>query len=158
MRRGLWVWTTGVIMQSEASSNSFLEHCTAAGITDVFLYLTVAYYNEVTQVQALLARLTAAGIAAWGLDGARDYFSDAEGPAQLYSTVNALIQYNRLAVHTFVGFQTDLEPATELHSVDVFHCGIPTSELQPDQLNDRQALLSDWLAIQGHVRDLCAGP
>eukprot|EP00953_Heterococcus_sp_UTEX-ZZ885_P001010 1054-Heterococcus_DN1.PRE.1 len=144
-------------MLSEANKSAFLESCTAAGITDMFLYLTIAYYNEVTQVQSLLAQLAAAGIAAWGLDGAREYFSDDidQGPAVLYSTINALIQYNSVAVHKFIGFQTDLEPASELHGVDTFHCGVPTPELEPDQLNDRQALLSDWLAIQAHVRDLC---
>jgi hypothetical protein len=67
----------------------------------VFLYLTIAYYYEVTQVQSLLTQQAAAGIAAWGLDGAREYFSDDQGPAVLYSAVNALIQYNSIAEHKF---------------------------------------------------------
>lgn len=155
-RRGMWVWNGYVVA---SSPTAFIAECKRIKITDVFLYLTVSNYGKVDILRKFIAQLSANNIKAWGLDGARKYFRDVEGPAGLFASVNALTTYNAKVSpnERFYGFQTDNEPdyyGTKFP--DTFHNDIPTSKLsktsggvyKASAFADRQFILKDWLSTQ----------
>jgi hypothetical protein len=92
----------------------------------------------------------------WAMDGARKYFSDADGPGELYKNVDAMIAYNKKVStkQKFIGFQTDNEPEDNAKlKVYSLHDDIPNSKLnttgggkwQKTEALDREMLLRDWL-------------
>ena len=162
--RGLWVWNTRQLLADGAQAQIFLQSVHDLGATDVFLYLTAEDYGSSrASLRGLVSRLKAIGIAAWGLDGSRDYFSDGEGPTRLFASVDALVQYNAavLPQERFAGFQSDMEPQDTTGFRASFH-----NELRDDQLDqkaggvwqssqalDREMLMRDWLDIHNTCRN-----
>ncbi|MEO5969724.1 MAG: hypothetical protein ABIQ95_07325 [Bdellovibrionia bacterium] len=159
--RGLWLWSTSDIINSQSEQNLLISMSKAANITDVFQYLVKKDYttNE-AGLRRFNAKLKSAGIRSWGLEGWRGYFSDSDGPALFYAAADALIAFNsRVAAdEKFFGFQTDLEPQDGQGpgSPSSFHNGIPDSKLNktgggvvyPSQAQDREMLMRDWVKIQ----------
>ncbi|MEO7164649.1 MAG: hypothetical protein ABI041_17135, partial [Bdellovibrionia bacterium] len=151
------------LLNNVAEQNLLISTAKAANVTDLFEYLVPRdYVSSEAAIRSFNAKLKGAGIRAWGLDGAREYFSDAGGPAALYAGADALIAFNSRAAanERFVGFQTDMEPQDGQGSFPPsFHNGLPDSGLSttgggavyPTQAQDREMLMRDWIKIQSTV-------
>lgn len=155
-RRGMWVWNGYAVASNPAT---FLAECKKAKITDAYLYFTVGNYTKTDLMRKFIKQLTANGIKAWGLDGARKYFSDVAGPAGLYASIKALIAYNAKVTpeERFYGFQTDNEPDDYSGKYpDTFHVDIPTSKLSKTgggvytktAYQDRMFICRNWINTQ----------
>ncbi|KAI9881936.1 MAG: hypothetical protein M1823_006352 [Watsoniomyces obsoletus] len=162
--RGLWVWNTRDVFVGGPQHEAFLRSAAELRATDVFLYLTGPHYvARRNDLRALIATLKASGIAAWGLDGSRGYFSDVEGPTRLYASVDGLVQYNQgVSPHErFVGFQSDMEPQDYPQFRKSFHNEVRDDQLdqagggvwQGSQAMDREMLMRDWLEIHNACRN-----
>jgi hypothetical protein len=162
--RGMWLWTTtSELLNNVSEQNLLISMSKAAKVTDIFEYLVARdFVNNEAALRSFNARLRSAGIRAWGLDGARAFFSDANGPAALYAVADALIAFNsRVAENErFVGFQTDMEPQDGQGPFPTsFHNGLPDSNLSTTgggvvystQAQDREMLMRDWIKIQTTV-------
>jgi len=152
----MWVWNTGNVLTNATYQKTFFNNMADAKVTDIFLYMYLGTYSSTKQLQIFISKASANKMRVWALDGARQYFSDVDGPNALYQGVSALIAYNAkgAADERFVGFQTDNEPedSGKLKAYS-FHDDIPTSKLsktgggkwQKTEFLDREMLLRDWL-------------
>jgi hypothetical protein len=168
-QRGLWVWNSSTVLTDATYQKTFFNNCTSAKITDVFLYMDASWYAKfVTQLHAFITKATALNFKVWGLDGARQYFSDVESPKPLYDNIGAMIAYNAKAPATakFCGFQTDNEPedSSKLNAWS-FHDDVPNSQLstttggkwQKTAALDREMLCRDWLNTHATLRTTLHG-
>jgi len=146
--RAMWVWKTSALYPG-AETAKFVTQAKAAEITDVFLFLRAAdYMGSEAQLKILLDALSQAGIRSWGMEGWRGYFSDVAGPTALYAAADALVTFNKRNMVKFVGFHSDMEPQDgQSDGQDLFHNAIAQSALTPEQLADRDKLLTEWLTI-----------
>lgn len=164
-QRGLWVWNSDTLLTNTAYAHTFFSDCKAAKITDIFLYMDASWYSKfVNQLRTLISTATTASMKVWGLDGARQYFSDVGSPKPLYNNVASMIAYNAKvpAGEKFIGFQTDNEPEDNRKlNAWAFHDDIPNSKLktatgtgkwQSSQALDREMLLRDWLSTHLTLR------
>jgi hypothetical protein len=153
---GMWVWNSERILASPAETNRLVNGLIASGATDMFLYLTrEQYVVQQASLRSLVGTLRRFGIASWGLEGYRGYFSDVYGPADLYAAVNALLAFNRAVrpEERFVGFQCDLEPQDgQGVGPNAFTNGKSYSGLTTEQKKRRDALMSDWVSIYTMLR------
>jgi hypothetical protein len=145
--RALWVWKSDAVL--DGGARVLVETATAAGITDIYLYLRAgAYEAREDQIERVLTMLARHGIRVWGMEGWRGYFSDVEGPGGLLAAADALVAFNARSSTAFAGFHSDLEPHD---GQDVgqarFHNGRAQSRLTAPQRADRDALLAEWLDI-----------
>jgi hypothetical protein len=147
--RAMWVWRPGALMARASDREAFLDAARELGLTEVFLYLRAGDYTaRDDRLAALLAALARIDVRAWGMEGWRGYFSDADGPAGLYAAADAMIAYNRRHRLGFAGFHSDLEPQDgQGVGVDRFTNGVAESGLSPAQLSARDGLLAEWLAM-----------
>jgi hypothetical protein len=146
-------------MDDPSENGRFMSEIQRIGISSVYLYLTATDFAARTpQIKTLVARLRRARINAYGMDGARAYFSDSKGPGALFASAGALLLYNEQAEpeERFVGFMMDMEPqdGPDGHT---FHNGVAESRLDPAQLADRDKLMADWLTIHRTMRDKMNG-
>ena len=152
LARGMWAWNTSDILGDKSAASSFVQAAKAAGVTDVYLYLKAGDYTaEQGALANLNQQLAHAGIASWGLEGWRGYFSDSYGPKQLYAAADALVGFNaRVAADArFAGFHSDMEPQDgQGEGRSLFHNGLADSQLTTAQAADRATLMKDWLTIQ----------
>jgi len=168
---GLWLWNSGEVLSDVPQQDQLVSLARAAGITDIFLYLTAPnYVNAASRdlVRAFNARMSQNNIHVWGLEGSRGYFSDADGPAGFYRTIDNLIQFNKgVAVdERFVGFQSDMEPqdGQEASFKSTFHNDLTDAQLSTTgggvwyatQAQDREMLMRDWLTIHKTAHDKLA--
>lgn len=147
---GVWVWNTAEVTSDQRELARFVTELRAIGATDAYLYLQATDYAA-PELSLAVAALSAAGLRTWGLDGARAYFSDTDGPVRLYAAADALADFNKRhkARERFYGFVSDMEPQ-DGQAPDApahFHNGLADSRLTSGQAAERQALLADWLAI-----------
>ena len=145
----MWVWSTRAIVTKGTERTRFLNGIRAAGITDVFLFLRADDYIALDQaLRDLLIDLRQSGIGAWGMEGWRGYFSDVEGPAGLYRAADAMIAFNKRNSSGFSGFHADLEfHDGQGEGRNRFHNGVAQSKLTPNQLADRDGVLTEWLSM-----------
>ena len=156
--RGMWVWTAKEVLHSDTLKEQLKALVRSNGITDLYLCLGASdYVNERVWLRSFNSTMRQLGVKTWGLDGSRAYFSDQNGPARLYDSVNALIAFNKRVTpnERFVGFQTDMEPQDQGDFKTTFHNSLADSELsttlggvwyQTEAL-DREMLMRDWLTI-----------
>jgi hypothetical protein len=152
--RGLWIWEGRDMVASKSAQTKLLTEAATLKLTEIYLALARSDYHEVTaKLAAFITRMSAAGIKVWALDGSRGFFSDADGPAQLYAHVDMVVAYNDKVPEAarFCGFQTDNEPQDLPDFPAHFHSGLADSQLTPVQAAEREALLLDWLNIQTRV-------
>ncbi len=145
--RALWVWKSDAVL--DGGARELVETATAAGITDIYLYLRAGtYVAREAQIERTLTMLARHGIRVWGMEGWRGYFSDVEGPRGLLAAADALVAFNARNTAAFAGFHSDLEPHD---GQDVgqarFHNGRAQSQLTAPQRSDRDAVLAEWLKI-----------
>lgn len=164
LRRGLWVWDTATVLGDLDEENILLNEAVNSGVTDLYLYSPLPYFGTyATEMRAFIARAGQIGIRCWGLDGYRSWFSDGDGPARLYETIDAAIAFNAggTASQRLAGFHIDQEPA-DLTVDDIpfttFHNGVKSSSLSTTPASgvwkdtealDREYLMRDW--IEQHV-------
>lgn len=161
-KRGLYVWNG-----YEVASNSsvFINECKRINVTDVYVYLTANNYTRGDMLRKFIRQLSSINIRTWGLDGARSYFNDVDGPSELYRTLNALITYNSKVqpIERFYGFQTDNECDDYSGNYpDTLHVDVKTSRLsktsggvfKKSAYDDRQFILQDWLNIQRNCTNM----
>lgn len=169
LKRGLWVWDSLTTVLGVADEeNILLNEAVNSSITDLYLYSPLASFStDAADFRSFIARATALGIRCWGMDGYRGWFSDGDGPAELYATVEAMVAYNAAstASQRFCGFHIDQEPA-DLDAFTTFHNGIASSALsavaasgvwQNTQVLDREYLMRDWVEIHAGCRSRLAG-
>jgi hypothetical protein len=166
--RGLWVWDSittviGVVDQE----NILLNEAVASEITDLYLYAPLASFgSHAAAFRAFIGRASQLGISCWAMDGYRGWFSDGDGPQELYDTVEAMLAFNAGSApdERFSGFHIDQEPA-DLDSFTTFHNGVASSALsttpgsgawQSTQALDREFLMRDWVAIHAGCRSRLA--
>jgi hypothetical protein len=158
---GFWVWTTRKIITDSEEFDSFTKNVVLAGARSVYLYLVPDDYTALghpgarRNLQNLLGILNGFGVRAYGMDGWRGYFSDAEGPATLYKGVRELIAYNRRVGprERFAGFMLDLEPQDgQGVGKPLFHNGLAESKLTRKGRQERDLLMLDWLEIHDALR------
>ncbi len=152
----MWVWRTDDVVSTPESIDRFLADARAIGLCDVYLYLQPRdLVTRETALLQLVSGLKAQGARTWGLDGWRGYFSDGDGPEQLYATLDAMIAFNaRHPTAAFAGFHSDLEPQDgQGAGQPLFHNGLSDSRLDPEQRADRDALMADWVAIHSALRE-----
>ena len=159
----MWT-TTDVIGRTPAAQDAMVSTVTAAGVTDLYLYMAPGDYSALeAQLRPFIARLSSVRISAWALDGSRSYFSDADGPTALYIGVQGMIDYNARVqpAERFVGFHADMEPQDgQGEPRSSFHNGLTDAQLsttsggvwQASQAQDRQALMQNWLDITSMLR------
>ena len=157
--RGMWVWNSAEVLSTEAQQNTLLASLREANVTDVFLYTPApSFVSMGLKIRSLNAKLTGAGIHVWALDGARSFFSDKNGPAEFYASIDSLIKFNASAAPSerFYGFQADNEPNDHVSiNARAFHDGITDSALSKtsggvwtsSQAEDREKLMLDWVTI-----------
>lgn len=145
--RALWVWQSDAVLDDGA--RELAETATAAGITDIYLYLRAGtYVAREAQIERVLTMLTRHGIRVWGMEGWRGYFSDVEGPRGLFAAADALVAFNARSRAAFAGFHSDLEPHDGQDVGQVrFHNGRGQGRLTAPQRAERDALLTEWLDI-----------
>lgn len=164
LRRGLWVWDSlTTVLGSTTQENILLNECINSEITDLYLYSDLPSFGTyAAQFRSFIERAGQLGIRCWGMDGARAWFSDGDGPADLYATVDAMIAYNAASTKAqrFVGFSIDMEPA-DLDTFTTFHNDIASSALSAvpasgvwknTQVLDREYLMRDWVEIHAGCR------
>ena len=164
LRRGLWVWdSVSTVLGVTNEENILLNECLVSAISDLYLYTPLSSFtSHAAELRAFIARATALGIRCWGMDGYRGWFSDGDGPAELYSTIEAMIAHNAAsaASERFVGFNIDQEPA-DLDTFTTFHNGVASSALsttpgsgdwQSTEALDREFLMRDWVEIHAGCR------
>jgi hypothetical protein len=161
----MWIWNTSTVLSSASQISALITGAQAAGVTDLYLYMSPSSYSSVkTSLQSLIQSATAAGLRVWGLDGDRAYFADAKGPANFYAGINNLIAYNNAVAANarFFGFQADNEPQDD-SGYTSFHSGIEDSALkttagsgvwQSTQAQDREMLMRSWLTIHQTAQQL----
>lgn len=162
--RGLWVWDSlSTVLGSNNEENILLNEAVASGITELYLYSPLASFGtHAAGFRSFIARAGQLGIRCWGMDGYRGWFSDGDGPQELYDTVNAMIAFNAASAanERFVGFHIDQEPA-DLDTFTTFHNGVASSALsavaasgvwQDTQMLDREHLMRDWVEIHAGCR------
>ncbi|KAK5006401.1 hypothetical protein LTR28_006545 [Elasticomyces elasticus] len=164
----MWVWNSASILQSPTQINDLIAGATAANVTDLYFYMAPTSYATVTtQLQTFISQASRAQLRVWGLDGARTYFADAQGPKLFYDGINNLIAYNNVssASQRFYGFQADIEPPdshVDGQNLTAFHNSIPDSQLnttagsgvwQPTAAQDREMLMRNWLSIHETARN-----
>jgi hypothetical protein len=156
--RGMWVWNTGDVIGTESKLQTFISTIKAAGVSDAYLYLRSAdYASQDAHLEHALTELHNAGIKAWGLEGWRGYFADADGPSGLYAAADQLVAFNtRHATGAqFAGFVSDMEPQDGQGPTfpNHFHNGLADSQLSAAQAADREMLMEDWVRIQTTLDD-----
>jgi hypothetical protein len=153
--RGMWIWDTVSMLNTQTTRDNCIAVCQAASITDIYLYAPSAYFtSQAAKLASFMVQAKAAGFAVWGMDGAREYFSDMDGPAAYYACGDDMIAWN--AAHPeapFVGFSGDVEPNDLATSPVTFHNGIADSALTTEQAADRDAHMQDWLTMHETMRD-----
>jgi hypothetical protein len=159
--QGLWVWNTTLVLATASTQQDLLTKAKAAGITDIYLNADAGVFaTQSTQLQAFNTLLRANQINVWGLDGCRCYFSDLQGPAALYNSIDVLIAFNARvpAQARFVGFMADQEPQDDLQKYPTggsFHNDLTDSQLsatsggvwKTSQRADREALMQDFVGF-----------
>lgn len=165
LKRGMWVWDFENVVVDRANQDKLLLMSQEASVTDLYVFLMRGdYLAKEEAIRYFISKFSAAGIRVWGLEGYRAYFSDASGPAALYSAADALIAYNnRVPVNErFIGFHNDMEPQDGQGNFPAsFHNDIKDSALdrngggvwQTTQAEDREKLLEDWLTIEETLKD-----
>jgi len=164
LRRGLWVWDSiTTVLGVTNEENILLNECVNSGITDLYLYSPLASFStDAADFRSFIARATALDIRCWGMDGFRGWFSDGDGPQELYDTIDAMIAYNAASAadERFAGFHIDQEPA-DLDTFTAFHNGVASSALsavaasgdwQDTEVLDREYLMRDWVEIHAECR------
>ncbi|MCJ1301704.1 hypothetical protein MMC08_004505 [Hypocenomyce scalaris] len=158
INRGMWVWNTNLVVTEQGHGERIMTCAREVGLTDIYLYVAPTHYvQKQDSLRIFNAKATAAGVRVWGLDGARAYFSDADGPGELFSGIDNLIAFNLSAAENerFFGFQADNEPQDK-RQYKAFHNDVPSSALnrtagsgvwQMSQVWDREMLMRDWLHI-----------
>lgn len=162
--RGLWVWDSlSTVLGSNNEENVLLNEAVASGITELYLYSPLASFGtHAAAFRSFIARADQLGISCWAMDGYRGWFSDGDGPQELYATVDAMLAFNvgAAANQRFVGFHIDQEPA-DLDAFTTFHNGIASSALstvaasgvwKDTQVLDREHLMRDWVSTHGACR------
>ena len=149
------MWTTDSLLGNDQQTQTFIANCKQYNIGNVFLYMSPSYYSQQAQLQTLLGALNANQINPWGLDGARFYLSDEQGPAKLLNGIDNLVAYNKQVPKNqqFFGFQTDIEFETPTGQQPTFHDKLGDAQLSTTDggvwkataAQDRQALGADWL-------------
>lgn len=168
LRRGLWVWdSVSTVLGDTDEENILLNEAVNSGITDLYLYSPAASFGtHAAEFRAFIARAGQLDIRCWGMDGARAWFSDGDGPQELYDTIDAMIAFNAASAanERFVGFHIDQEPA-DLDTFTTFHNGIASSALsavaasgvwKDTQVLDREYLMRDWVEIHAECRSRLA--
>lgn len=152
--RAMWVWTTVELLAAPDARRAFLDALAQAQISDVYLYLRADDYRRHEDgLRTLLGALAKQGVRAWGMEGWRGYFFDAEGPNGFFAAIAGMIAFNARNGGGFVGFHSDLEPQDgQGDGVDRFHNGLPDSRLTPRQRADRDGLMNEWLALHAEAR------
>lgn len=152
----IWVWNTKDVINSPAALERLISAMQLVHARNAYLYLDAQDYTALEPaLTKALTRLAQMGLHAWGLEGSRAYFSDADGPSGLYAAAEALLDFN--ARHRtdaqFRGFVADLEPQDGQGPAfpNHFHNDVPGSRLGRRQAAERQALLQDWLHIHGRL-------
>ena len=159
--RYLWMSNTDYLLDNVVETDTFISGCKQVGIQNVFLsFNPQGYAASKAKLQTLLSKLHANNINPWAADGHRDYFSDVNGPNLLLQGVDNMLGYNDQvsANEKFYGFQTDIEVV--MGSKDTFHHSIADSKLDANgggiwkgsQLEDRRALLADWLNTHSIIK------
>lgn len=146
--RAMWVWRTAALF-ADVERTEFLEVVKATALTDVYFYIGASEYaDSEAQLRILLEALARDGVRAWGMEGWRGYFSDVDGPAELYRAADALVAFNRRNEVQFIGFQSDIEPHDgQEDGVLQFHNGVSQRKLTQEQLAQRDSLMSEWLTM-----------
>jgi hypothetical protein len=152
--RAMWIWRTDLLLEHAQERERLLEEAASLALTDVYLFLRADDYVAREQdLQSLLATLDGAGVRAWGMEGWRGYFSDADGPAGLYAAIDALVDFNARNGVGFVGFHSDLEPHDgQGEGRARFFNGLPSSELSPGMAAIREELLREWMTMHENLR------
>jgi hypothetical protein len=159
----MWLWGSASILSSQAQQTQLISAGQAVNITDLYIYLGDGdYSSQQTALRAFNARLNAAGIHPWGLDGSRSYFSDSDGPAPMYAAADALLAFNAKSApnERFYGLQADMEPNDITGFLPTFHNNIPSSALSrtsggvwyATQAQDREMLMENWLQIYATLK------
>lgn len=165
-KRGLWVWDFETAVATTGAMNTLIAACGDYGITDLYCYTfnTFVAANR-SNIQTFIQKATNAGVRVWGLDGAREYFADADGRAGLEANLQAVVDYNAASgtSQRFYGFQIDCEPP-DSGSYTSFHNGVTSSALsttpgsgdwQDTEALDREYLMQDWVDMHGDMQTLC---
>lgn len=164
-KRGMWVWDFANVVGTSGARKTLIAACDTYKITDLYCYTfnTFVAANR-SRIQAFIQAATDSGIRVWGLDGAREYFADADGRAGLEASLQAVIDHNAAsgASQRFYGFHIDCEPA-DSGSYTTFHNGIASSALnassggvwQATQALDREYLMRDWVDMHEDILAVC---
>lgn len=162
--RAMWVWDSLTTVLGDTSEENILFNAAQiSGIDKLYLYSPeVAFTTRAADFRSFIARANSLGIECWGLDGYRGWFSDTDGPAELYDTIDAMLAYNAASAsdERLVGFQIDQEPP-DYDTFTTFHNGIASSALsttpgsgdwQSTEALDREFLMRDWVAQHEECR------
>lgn len=168
--RALYEWTafsgTSDLTNHTTVTGTMVPLFTSTGITDVILALgPTDYDNHTTDIQFFLSTMAANSINVWALDGYRGYFTDAFGPQGLYDSVQRVVSWNSVNPpnQRFAGFWTDMEPQDgQGQGLSCFHNNKYDSQLsntsggvwKQSQMQDRIALMQDWMEIQSRTRKI----
>lgn len=168
-RTGMWVWDfISTVIGDANEENILLNECINSGITDLYCYTFASEIQSgYSELRSFIGKCTTLGIHVWGLDGARAYFSDLDGPQQLFDDVDAINAYNMDSVpdERFYGLMIDIEPP-DSGLGQSFHNGIPSSGLsttpgsgvwQDTEALDREYLMRDWVDIHKNLLAYCHG-
>lgn len=93
--RAMWVWDTKSLLTDRSARRAFLSDAQALRLTDAYLFLrAVDYEKDAAVLNSLLGDMRRIGVRAWGMEGWRGYFSDVEGPSQLFAAADAMVRFN----------------------------------------------------------------
>jgi hypothetical protein len=169
---GLWVWNGLSVVLNNTDQDFLIDELYKSMLTDVYLYIYFTKYQpNLSRIKEFNHKINTNGGRVWGLEGARTYFSDADGPSELYQSVQSLIDFNdncTCETEKFYGFISDMEPHDQLGVQYNFHSGLPDSQLSSvsqvpisdtnhwtfNQLSDRRRLMADWLDIHFYIKNL----
>ena len=111
--RGLWIWNTLDLLDSEPRTAHLMSSAKAINTTDLYLYVAPTWYIEHGErIAAFLAAASVSNLRVWALDGDRAYVDNLTAQATYFEGLQNLIDFNARTDNAtrFHGFQADIEP------------------------------------------------
>jgi hypothetical protein len=156
-----WVLDGTTILGSLTNQTILLQHLSDTKMTDIYLYLAISsIIAYTTELRLFIPILLQQGVNTWIWDGSRGFFTDVDGPGELITSINAVIDYNAGCSNDsqkIYGYHADLEPHDQIVGGILrvkWNNGIAQSALNSTQASDRQFICHDWLSIMTTAKNL----
>jgi len=148
LTRGLWIRNTAALVVDDAQTQRLIDVAKTINVTDVYLYVAPGWYNEKgADIAKFNAKVTAAGIKVWALDGKINYIDNLTTDEAYMDGLRDLMKFNELVEPNsrFHGFQADIQPQDTAQHSGWFQNDVPESMLEPEQHTKRDILMHIWL-------------